>query len=100
MFTYTNHAFLEKIWDLLTVNFENLIFTNPNLTSKSQEANILFLCMDDFQCNYSSDMAMVKTVDIVSKNIDTSINNMDIDNVLFQDFPYKPIISTDYLDPK
>ena len=43
-------------------------------------------------------MAIIKAVNIVSKNIDTSIDNMDIDNVLLQNFLYKPTISTNYLD--
>jgi len=43
-------------------------------------------------------MAMVKAVDIVFKNIDASVNNMDIDNVLLQNFLYKPTISADYLN--
>ena len=43
-------------------------------------------------------MAMVKTVDIVSKNMDTSIDNMDIDNALLQNFLHKPTISTNCLD--
>ena len=41
---------------------------------------------------------MIKAVNIVSKNIDTFINNMDINNILLQNFLYKPIISTNYLD--
>ena len=79
MFTCMDHAFLEKIWDPLTVSPEDLI-TKPNLTSGSQKANILFLYMGDFQYNYGSDVAIVK--DIVSENMDTSIDNMDIDNAL------------------
>ncbi len=41
---------------------------------------------------------MIKAVNIVSKNIDISVNNIDIDNVLLQNFLYKPTISTNYLD--
>ena len=100
MFTCIDYAFLENIWDPLTVSPEDFIFTKPNLTSGSQETNILFLYIDDFQCNYSSGVAMVEAVDIVSKNIDASINNMDIDNVLFQDFLHKPTISDNCLGPE
>ena len=48
MFTHTDYVFLEKIWDPLTVSPKDFIFTNPNLTSKSQEANILFFYINDF----------------------------------------------------
>ena len=41
---------------------------------------------------------MVK--DIVSENMDTSVDNMDIDNALLQNFLYKPTISANCLDPK
>ena len=41
---------------------------------------------------------MIETVNIVFKNIDTSINNMDIDNVLLQNFLYKPTLSADRLN--
>jgi len=41
---------------------------------------------------------MVKAIDIVPKNIDASVNNIDIDNVLLQNFLYKPTLSADYLN--
>ena len=40
---------------------------------------------------------MVETIDIASKNIDASVNGMDIDNVLLQNFLYKPTLSVDCL---
>jgi len=43
-------------------------------------------------------MAMVKAIDIVSKNIDVSVDNMDINNILLQNFLYKPTISADCLN--
>ena len=43
-------------------------------------------------------MAMVETVDIASKNIDAFVNNIDIDNILLQNFLYKPTFSADYLN--
>ncbi len=43
-------------------------------------------------------MAIVKAIDIVPKNIDASINNIDIDNILLQNFLYKPTLSVDYLN--
>jgi len=45
-------------------------------------------------------MAIVKAIDIVFENMDTSVNNMDIDNVLFQNFLHKPTISADCLGPE
>jgi hypothetical protein len=39
---------------------------------------------------------MVEAIDIVPKNINTSVNDMDIDNVLLQNFLYKPTLNTDY----
>ena len=41
---------------------------------------------------------MVEVIDIVSRNIDASINNMDIDNILLQNFLYKPTLSVDCLN--
>ena len=38
--------------------------------------------MDDFRCNYSLDMAIVEAIDIISKNINTSVDDIDIDNAL------------------
>jgi hypothetical protein len=38
---------------------------------------------------------MVETIDIVSENMDASIDDMDIDNVLLQNFLYKPTFSAD-----
>ena len=43
-------------------------------------------------------MAIVKTIDIASKNMDASVNNMDIDNILLQNFLYKPAFSADCLN--
>jgi len=43
-------------------------------------------------------MAIVKAIDIVPKNIDAPINNMDIDNVLLENFLYKPAFSADHLN--
>ena len=43
---------------------------------------------------------MVETVDIASKNINASINNMDINNILLQNFLYKPAFSADCLNLK
>ena len=80
------------------MNPKNLIFTKLNLISGSQKANILFPYMDDFWCNYGLDIAIVEATDIVSKNINASIDDMDIDNVLLQNFLYKPTISTDCLN--
>ena len=40
-------------------------------------------------------MAIVKAIDIVPKNIDASVNDIDIDNILLQNFLYKPTLSTD-----
>ena len=82
MFTLTDHLFLEPIWDPSTVNPKSLILTKSNLTSVSQESNILSPYINDFQCNYGLDIAIVKAVNIVSKNINASINDIDIDNVL------------------
>jgi hypothetical protein len=45
-------------------------------------------------------MAIVKAIDIVSKNINTFIDNMDVDNVLLQNFLYEPTLSADYLNPE
>ena len=45
-------------------------------------------------------MAMVETVDIAFKNIDASVNNIDIDNVLLQNFLYKPTLSVNCLNLK
>ena len=41
---------------------------------------------------------MVEAIDIVPKNIDASVNNMDIDNILLQNFLYKPTLNADYLN--
>ena len=41
---------------------------------------------------------MVKAIDIVPKNIDTSVNNIDIDNILLQNFLYKPTLNANYLN--
>ena len=43
---------------------------------------------------------MVEAIDIVFKNIDTSIDDIDIDNALLQNFLYKPTFSVDYLNLK
>ena len=100
MFTLTDHVFPEQIWDLSTVNPEDLILTKPNPTSGSQEANIPSPHMDDFRCNYGSDVAIVKAIDIVSENMDASVDDMDIDNVLLQNFLYEPTLSADCSNPE
>ena len=41
---------------------------------------------------------MVEVINIVSRNIDASVNNMDINNILLQNFLYKPTFSIDYLN--
>jgi len=41
---------------------------------------------------------MVEVVDIASENIDTSVNNIDINNTLLQNFLYKPTISANFLN--
>jgi hypothetical protein len=41
-------------------------------------------------------MAIVKAIDIVFENINASIDDIDIDNVLFQNFLYKFTFSADY----
>ena len=93
-----DHIFLKLIWDPLTVNPKDIIFIKSNLISRFQEPNSLPFYINGFQYNYSLDMAMVKTIDIVSKNINISIDSIDIDNVLLQDFLYKPIFSTSCLN--
>jgi len=45
-------------------------------------------------------MAIVEAIDIVFRNIDAFIDNIDIDNTLLQNFLYKPPISANYLDLK
>ena len=97
IFTLIDNVFLEQIWDPLIVNPKDLILTKPNLISRSQEANILSY-INNFRYNYGLDIAIVKAIDIVSKNIDTSVNNIDIDNILLQDFLYKPTLRVDYLN--
>jgi hypothetical protein len=100
MFIFTDYAFLEQIWDPLTVNPKDLILTKPNPISKSQEANILSPYIDDFQYNYGLNVVIVKAIDIVFKNMNASINDIDIDNILLQNFLYKFTLSTDYLNLK
>ena len=41
---------------------------------------------------------MVEAIDIVPKNMDAPIDNMDIDNILLQNFLYKPTLSADRLN--
>ena len=43
-------------------------------------------------------MAIVEAIDIVFENMDVSVDNMDIDNALLQNFLYKPTFSADYLN--
>ena len=43
---------------------------------------------------------MVKTIDIVFKNIDAFIDSIDINNILLQDFLYKPTFNASYLNLK
>jgi len=43
-------------------------------------------------------VAIVKAINIVSRNIDASINNIDIDNILLKNFLYKPTLSIDCLN--
>ena len=45
-------------------------------------------------------MAIVEAIDIVSKNMDASVDDMDIDNILLQNFLYKLTISADCLNLK
>ena len=95
-----DYVFPKQIWDLLIVNPKNLILTKPNLISRSQEANIPSLYINNFRYNYGSNIAIVKAIDIVFENINTSINNIDINNVLLQNFLYKPTLSADCLNLK
>jgi hypothetical protein len=41
---------------------------------------------------------MVEAIDIVPKNIDASVDDIDIDNVLLQNFLYRPTLSADCLN--
>ena len=38
---------------------------------------------------------MVEAIDIVPKNMDASVDDMDIDNILLQNFLYKPTLNAD-----
>ena len=77
-----DHLFLKLIWDPLTINPKGFIFTKFNLISVSQKFKILSAYINDFQCNYGLDIAIVEAIDIVSENIDASIDDMDMDNIL------------------
>jgi hypothetical protein len=43
-------------------------------------------------------MAIVKAIDIVSKNINAFIDDINIDNILLQNFLYKSTLSANYLN--
>ena len=45
-------------------------------------------------------MAMVEAIDIVLKNMDTPIDDININNVLLENFLYKPTLSIDRLNLK